>query len=409
MEVVVTRIKTGICGAAMAALLVPFISVSVNAQGTTGIHLPLYAPVQPSISEMRNPLPAPPTAQVRAETKRGTGTPGTPGQEYVPGNERAFGSFGIPYTSVRVQDSSPAESAVNANRLSTTYPYRAIGRLDFSVGSGSAYCSASLIMRSVIVTAAHCVADFGSNSWYSNWTFRPAYYGPSGSTSSQKEPFGAWTVDSVSIARAWFDGSDTGSGSARNNDVAVLIVRKNNSNKFIGDVVGWMSYGWDNYSFKQSAKTGNLLTAATSTLGYPGLLDSGRIMQRADGPTYTTTVSGAKQLWQGNDFTGGSSGGPWIVNFGFTGPSRSGGAVVGSASAGNRVIGVTSWGSADPNAPKDNYSSQFARNTQFPSASYATGSKNYGAGNIGSLLKDLCDGKPSGSTQSYSALGYCNF
>ena len=54
-------------------------------------------------------------------------------------------------------------------------------------------------------------------------------------------------------------------------------------------------------------------------------------MQRTDGPTYTTTVGGAGQLQQGSNLTGGSSGGPWIVNF--RGRNvLSGGAVVGTSS-----------------------------------------------------------------------------
>jgi hypothetical protein len=76
-----------------------------------------------------------------------------------------------------------------------------------------------------------------------------------------------------------------------------------------------MAYGWNNYSFVSSPKTGNLRTAAVTALGYPGLMDLGRIMQRTDGPTYTTTIANAGQLWQGSNFTGGSSGGPWVVNF----------------------------------------------------------------------------------------------
>lgn len=82
------------------------------------------------------------------------------------------------------------------------------------------------------------------------------------------------------------NGTDTGSGAARNNDLAVIILNKNANNQFIGDIVGWLTYGWNNYSFVSSAKTGNLSVAATSTLGYPALMDGGNIMQRADGPSY---------------------------------------------------------------------------------------------------------------------------
>lgn len=182
----------------------------------------------------------------------------------------------------------------------------------------------------------------------------------------------------------------------------MIALRKNANNQFIGDIVGWMSYGWNNYSFVTSAKTGNLHTAVVSTLGYPGLLDGGNIMQRTDGPTYTTTVCNAGRLWQGSNLTGGSSGGPWVVNFSGRNAVRSGGAVLGSQSV-IAVIGVTSWGSANPNNPKDNYSSQFRQNSRYPNASYGV----YGAGNIASLLNTLCSSSaPEGG--SLAANGYCD-
>jgi hypothetical protein len=163
-----------------------------------------------------------------------------------------------------------------------------------------------------------------------------------------------------------------------------------------------MAYGWNNYSFVTSSQTGNQHTAAVSTLGYPGQLDSGAIMQRTDGPTYTTSLGGAGQLWQGSNFTGGASGGPWVVNFRSRTPTFSNGASEGWDPV-LAVVGVTSWGSSDPNEPKDNWSSQFRQNTQYPDASYGV----YGAGNIASLLNTLCSAAaPEGGT--LASQGYCN-
>ncbi|SAL88535.1 hypothetical protein AWB67_07614 [Caballeronia terrestris] len=125
-------------------------------------------------------------------------------------------------------------------------------------------------------------------------------------------------------------------------------------------------------------------------------------MQRTDGPTYTTVVGGAWQLWQGSDLTSGSSGGPWIVNFKSRDPVREGDAVAGIASK-LAVIGVTSWGTSDPNAAKDNYSSQFRQNAQYPNANYG----GYGAGNIASLLNTLCNKRASGGG-TYASQGYCD-
>lgn len=351
----------------------------------------------------KNPLKAPNTSDVRAEEASGQFQSGAKtakrflgdrGGEFAP---RAFGTFGIPYTTGRVALGATSRP-LNPNYLATTFPYRAIGKLTMSAG----FCSASVIRRGVIVTAAHCVQNFGAgSSIFSNFQFTPAHYAP-GATAAVRAPYGTWSWSVLVRPASWADGTDVGAGAARANDLAVIGLNKNAVGKFIGDVTGYLGYGWNNYSFTSSSKTGNLAVAATSTLGYPFLMDSGGRMQRADGPTYTTTISGAAQLWQGNNFTGGSSGGPWIVNFRAADPALAGGAVPGTASV-MAVVGVTSWGSADPNAPKDNYASRFGQNTRYPAAAYGV----YGAGNIASLLNTLCGAiAPGGLT--YAQLGYCN-
>jgi hypothetical protein len=353
-----------------------------------------------------NPLEAPDTSLAFAEVDHGLYLQGAMTEDGAVNeldfSARAFGSFGIPYTTTRVQDGKRSASAPSANRLSTTYPYRAVGKLTFQIGPGSAHCSASVIRRGVIVTAAHCIQDFGSgDNLFTDFRFRPGHYGKAGATDEQVAPYGTWRPFRVAHPASWKDGTDLGCGSARENDLAVMAIKKKGG-RFIGDEVGQLAYGWNNYSFVSSPKTGNLHTAAISTLGYPGLLDLGRIMQRTDGPTYTTTVCDAPQLWQGSDLTGGASGGPWVVNFSGRNAARSGGAVIGTDPV-MAVVGVTSWGSPDPNDPKDNYSSQFGQNTRYPDADYG----GYGGGNIGSLLLLLCNTEaPEGGT--LESQGYCD-
>lgn len=354
------------------------------------------------LGPVSNPLPAPDTTGVTADIGAGPYPSGAKSRSGIVSGStgRAFGSFGIPYTTTRVQDGNQsAGGTTSANRLSTTYPYRTVGKLTFSAG----YCSASLIRRGVIVTAAHCIQDFGTGaSIFTGFQFRPGHYGATGATAAQIAPYGTWNWAALVRPASWANGTDIGSGAARDNDLAVIALARDSRGRFVGDLVGYMAYGWNNYSFVTSSKTGHLHTAAVSTLGYPFLMDRGAIMQRTDGPTYTTTVGGAGQLWQGSNFTGGSSGGPWVVNFASRTAALAGGAVPGTASV-IAVVGVTSWGSNDPNAPKDNYSSQFRQNSRYPNASYGV----YGAGNIGSLLNTLCNAAaPGGGT--YASQGYCN-
>jgi hypothetical protein len=367
--------------------------VNSNRGGSLSVN---FSEVRP----FRNPLAPPPTNDIKAEAPSALLASGAmpPSIRALEAARRAYGSFAIPNTSTRVATGGSNSTSDNPNYLATTYPYRAIGKLTFSAG----YCSASLIRRSVLVTAAHCIQRFGTGTaLYSNFQFTPAQYSP-GTTPSQVAPYGTWAWAALVRPASWASGTDIGSGSARDNDLAVIAVARNASGQFIGDITGWLSYGWNNYSFVSSSKTGNLAVAAVSTLGYPGLLDAGGRMQLTDGPTYLTTVGGAGQLWQGSNFTGGASGGPWIVNFRSADAALSGGAVLGTAAT-MSVVGVTSWGTSDPNAPKDNYSSQFRQNSRYPAASYGV----YGAGNIASLLNTLCS-TTAGGGQTYAQAGYCN-
>jgi Trypsin len=322
---------------------------------------------------------------------------------------RAFGSFGIPYTTARVGLGAGTSTAAptSPNFLSATYPYRASGKLLFSVAGETYFCSATVIRRGLVLTAAHCVQDFGGgSSFYRSFTFRPAHYGRTGATSAQIQPYGAWTANAVSVASSWSNGTDPGCGAARANDIAILAMQPS-KNRFIADVVGRIKVATGLYSFVSSARTGNLATASVTALGYPGLIDAGRIMQRSDGPTHVVRPCGSsnttRNLTQGSNFTGGSSGGPWIVNFGIGAGTPFFGAVPGNESE-MRIVGVTSWGASDPNDPKDNYSSVFGRNSVFNGMNYG----NYGPGNIGALLNAICGRRPIGSSLTYAQLGYCS-
>ncbi len=374
----------------------------VNGAGARAALAPTSGPIKP----MTNKLPAPDASRAQAQPlssvgARASGASDATGAPIaVP---RAFGNFGIPYTSTRVQTGGSAyQSTLGASYLSSTAPYNRVGKLFFNNGGGSFYCTASLIRKSVIVTAAHCVQDFGSgNATFSGWVFVPGLFGGAGGA-PQFEPYGRYAWRAISRAASWANGTDTGTGAARNNDLAVIILEKNANGQFAGDVIGgWLSYGWNDFSFVSSPKTGNLAVAATTTLGYPLLIDEGAIMQRADGPTFITTVGGAQQLWQGSNFTSGSSGGPWMVNFGARKPTLSAGAAPGAAHR-MAVVGVTSWGSADPNDNKDNYSSRFGQNTEFPKSDYG----GYGAGNIGALVNSACKQLISPGV-TFALAGYC--
>jgi len=247
---------------------------------------------------------------------------------------RAFGTSNQPFSTARA-DLSP--TATN-----TSYPYRAAGKLFFKIGTSTFVCSASLIKRGVVVTAAHCVANFGKKQFYSGWQFVPGYR-------NGVAPYGTWTVRSATVLTSYYNGSDPCSspGVVCRNDVAVLILNTQGGG-YPGTATGWYGYGWDGFSF-----TGGL--THVTQIGYPNCLDSGVFMERNDSHGFTSSGNVNNTLI-GSLMCGGSSGGPWLANFGIA--SGLTGTTSGSAASANVVIGVTSWGYTST-SPKQQGASPF--------------------------------------------------
>src|SRR5262245_60507594 len=154
------------------------------------------------------------------------------------------------------------------------WPFRASGKLFFNIpGQGTFVCSASLIKPGVVVTAAHCLANFGRRQFYSGWTFIPAYFNGSAS-------YGTWTAASAIVLTAYFDGSDpcAQSGVICQDDVG-LIVLNAQSGHYAGNYTGWYGYGWNGYSYFPWQSHSQ---AEITQLGYPVALDGGLRMERTD-------------------------------------------------------------------------------------------------------------------------------
>jgi V8-like Glu-specific endopeptidase len=232
-----------------------------------------------------------------------------------------FGTSNHPFTTNRA---NPKGADVT-----NKYPFRAAGKLFFNIGNGSYVCSASLIKKGVVVTAAHCVANFGAQQFYSNWQFVPCYNNGVGCA-------GVWTAAAAIVMTSYFDGSEVCAvpGVVCPNDVAVIVLNPQGG-VYAGTKTGYYGYGWDGYGYTP----GNI--AQLTQLGYPVALDGGLLMERTDSYGYVdggfsnNTVIGSLQ-------TGGSSGGPWLVNLGI--PPALSGTSLGAEAARNTVVNVTSWG-----------------------------------------------------------------
>lgn len=351
--------------------------------------LPLVDPsVVPRELLLRGNAPEGGDADVKPGATRGS-SDGRTAPDVAPD---AYGNYSplsiAPYTAAGAYATVLGRAPASAAQVAvTSYPWRATGKLTFRVGAGAAVCSASLIKPGLLLTAAHCVFSYGANNrsgYYTNFVFEP-------SRTDAARPYGAFTAVDVFIPNVYFQGTDTCLPNARgvvcNNDIAILAMAPLNG-QLPGNVVGTYAYGWNGYSYVRSF--GGAQLSQLTQLGYPVAFDGGLKMERNNGiGAYWAPVANLKNTLQGSALTGGSSGGPWLVNFGARPSVNAAQASLGNANNSNVVVGVTSWGYTQVGSNTQG-ASWFGQNLQFPNASYTDHGINRGAGNIGALVAAAC-------------------
>ena len=169
-----------------------------------------------------------------------------------------FGTSGLPFSTARA-DLTPTPT-------NEQYPYSAAGKLFFNKAGQTYICSASLIKPGLVVTAAHCVAEFGNNSYYSDWEFHPGYR-------NGISPFGAWTAARAYVLTSYLDGTDSCQqrGVVCKDDIAILVLNPQNK-QYVGKRTGWFAYAWNGAGFTQQRIT------HVTQIGYPACLDGAGLM-----------------------------------------------------------------------------------------------------------------------------------
>jgi V8-like Glu-specific endopeptidase len=195
---------------------------------------------------------------------------------------------GALYTSSRV---FPPEALL-------VYPYATTGRLfAFDPQLNVQFiCSAAVVQRRLIATAGHCVYEAERGYWRTDFVFVPAY-------AEGTAPFGAWGARAVITTTAWVEGGGTFPNPA---DFAILVLDEADTTGgpvAIGEVTGWLSWA-----------SGLAANSHVTMLGYPGNLDGGERMQQTHSQTFELLEPNAALF--GTGLSQGSSGGPYIMNFG---------------------------------------------------------------------------------------------
>lgn len=213
--------------------------------------------------------------------------------------------------------------------------HRVAGKIFFVQNGESFVCTGSLLKPGVVVTAAHCVADYGKNTFFRDWEFVPAYQ-------NGDAPYGRWTTQLVLAPNAYLDGTDPCSqrGVVCRNDVAVLVL-KPKSGQYPGRQTGWFGWGTNGFGYNRNAQV------QLTQLGYPVALNKGEMQIRTDAQG-STDASRVDNTVFGSLQTGGSSGGPNLINFNNS-VKRARGTSLGKQGNRNLVIGVTSWVGPDKN------------------------------------------------------------
>ena len=355
---------------------------------------------------LKNP---PKATRIRTPSRRD----GVPGSSLDKGRKNdAYGTAKWSYTTSTVQlQSKPKKKDVNA--AVSARPYLSAGKVFMKFGNSSYVCSGSMLGKGIVITAAHCISEWGKgkSGFATDVYFIPGATKRSNSASSG--PAGRWKAKNLVAPTCYLNGTckNTASGVLSSNDLGMIILGGKKKQLPGYKKVGYYGYGWNGYGFTTGSTLASSKSMAQITqLGYPAAIGDkssnlGGAMIRTDSPAmYYLPASGVKNLLWGSSQTGGSSGGPELVNFGKK-PTYGSGSSAGVKTLQNIVIGVTSWGYTSPVINLQG-ASWFGQNDEYPAASYTdTAGKNWGAGNIGALMRYTC-GKGS-SYLGLQAKGWC--
>ena len=169
----------------------------------------------------------------------------------------------------------------------------------FRLNNQNFVCSGSVIFDHLVLTARHCIYDYGTNTFATMVMFSPGYFNrdnPQFGKCKAARTLDTWTMNApnwrydIGFAQL-FDDNGRGCGGSQ-------------GGRPIETYTGHLGSFW-----------GGSYPRSIETVGYPAAgMFNGQVMVEADSSTGTTGGFGSNRdtIQVGNDMTGGSSGGPWI-------------------------------------------------------------------------------------------------
>ena len=183
-----------------------------------------------------------------------------------------------------------------------TAPATTTGKVFFTDHRGGQWvCSGSLVnspAQNVVITAGHCVYGTAGGelppgeTWHSNWVFAPGF-------NHGSAPYGYWSARQLWTLTNYANNGD------EQDDLGAAILNRNGAGWNAVALLGGQGYAWNQSS-----------TQYVHDFGYPAAAPfNGQTLQECDG------VAGWNGWWWVDmemlncNFTGGSSGGPWLMSF----------------------------------------------------------------------------------------------
>lgn len=172
------------------------------------------------------------------------------------------------------------------------HPYRAVGKLYFDTPGGPAYCAAGVIGPDLIVTAAQCILNTNTDTFYTNFAFCPA-------ARRSACPYGTFAWIGIVLQNAYLEA--TSWADVINIDVALVQLDSNSADRSVHTYTGWLGRAWnlppDQHAF---------------AFGYPVTKQGSPFSMICAGGAIE---SGLDILEMGCDSGLGHLGGPWLVHF----------------------------------------------------------------------------------------------
>lgn len=180
------------------------------------------------------------------------------------------------------------------------------GKVLFTMGSTNYVCSGSVVTdtsksTSLVLTAGHCVYDEGSGAFATNWMFYPDF-DSSPTFTCASATYGCWTAAALVTTSAWADSGDF------NHDIGFAVMSAGGKS---GTAQLDTTVGAQAIAFNRSHP------ADAYAFGYPHASPyDGTDLVYCAGRDFDDTLQSGSLTWGLKcNMTGGSSGGPWFVDF----------------------------------------------------------------------------------------------